>query len=206
MRGPGSWKLRLWEQLPDFITCEISNRYFWSLLNIFKISSVIVGNSESIAWKETTGSCSHPESVDPIRPENYLGSDVTPSTWWKRSLLHPPLISFSPKLNKHLQMSSRILASLNACGTLSAVAGDRSQGEISPASLLSESQNYPNCVYWHIYYFMWLRRIYEVFRVHSNPISYTQNFKVTCLITRLRSSRIFGNRKLRNWPETAKNA
>ena len=34
------------------------------------------------------------------------------------------------------------------------LAGDRSRGEISPASILSESRNYPNCVYWRIYYFM----------------------------------------------------
>ena len=33
------------------------------------------------------------------------------------------------------------------------LAGDRSRGEISPASTLSESRNYPNCVHWYIYYF-----------------------------------------------------
>ena len=47
---------------------------------------------------------------------------------------------------------------------------DPSRGEISPASILSESRNYPNCVHWRIYYFMWLRRIYKFFCVHSNPI------------------------------------
>ena len=46
----------------------------------------------------------------------------------------------------------------------------RSRGAISPASILSESHNYPNCVHWHIFYFMWLRRIYEFLCVHSNPI------------------------------------
>ena len=30
----------------------------------------------------------------------------------------------------------------------------RSQGAISPASILSESRNYPNCVHWLIVYFM----------------------------------------------------
>ena len=30
----------------------------------------------------------------------------------------------------------------------------RSRGAISPASILSESRNYPNCVNWHIFYFM----------------------------------------------------
>ena len=45
-----------------------------------------------------------------------------------------------------------------------------SRGAISPASILSESRNYPNCVHWHIFYFMWLRRIYEFSCVHSNPI------------------------------------
>ena len=37
----------------------------------------------------------------------------------------------------------------------------RSRSAISPASILSESRNYPNCVHRHIFYFMWLRRIYE---------------------------------------------
>ena len=50
------------------------------------------------------------------------------------------------------------------------LAGDRSRGEISPASILSEFRNYPNCVHWHIFYFMWLRRIYEFLCVHSYPI------------------------------------
>ena len=30
----------------------------------------------------------------------------------------------------------------------------RSRGTISPASILSESRNYPNCVHLHIFYFM----------------------------------------------------
>ena len=34
------------------------------------------------------------------------------------------------------------------------LAGDRSRGAISPASILSESRTYPNCVHWHIFYFM----------------------------------------------------
>ena len=34
------------------------------------------------------------------------------------------------------------------------LAGDRSRGSISPASILSESRNYPNCLHWHIFYFM----------------------------------------------------
>ena len=46
----------------------------------------------------------------------------------------------------------------------------RSRGAISPASILSKSRNYPNCVHWRIFYFMWLWRIYEFFCVHSNPI------------------------------------
>ena len=46
----------------------------------------------------------------------------------------------------------------------------RSRSAISPASILSESRNYPNCVHWHIFYFMWLRSIYEFLCVHSNPI------------------------------------
>ena len=50
------------------------------------------------------------------------------------------------------------------------LAGDRSRRAISPASILSKSRNYPNCVHWHIFYFMWLRRIYEFLCVHSNPI------------------------------------
>ena len=41
---------------------------------------------------------------------------------------------------------------------------------ISPASILSESRKYPNCVHWYIFYFMWLRSIYEFLCVHSNPI------------------------------------
>ena len=47
------------------------------------------------------------------------------------------------------------------------LAGDRSRGAISPASILSESRNYPNCVHWRIFYFMWLRRIYE-FTLYRN--------------------------------------
>ena len=61
------------------------------------------------------------------------------------------------------------------------LAGDRSQGiveaylrqsrgAISPASILSESRNYPNRVHWHIFYFMWLRCVYEFLCVHSNLI------------------------------------
>ena len=46
----------------------------------------------------------------------------------------------------------------------------RSRGAISPASILSESRNHPNCVHWHIFYFLWLQRIYEFLCVHSNPI------------------------------------
>ena len=34
------------------------------------------------------------------------------------------------------------------------LAGDRSRGEISSASILIEFHNYPNCVHWHIFYFM----------------------------------------------------
>ena len=46
----------------------------------------------------------------------------------------------------------------------------QSRGAISLASILSESRNYPNCVHWRIFYFMWLRRIYKFFCLHSNPI------------------------------------
>ena len=46
----------------------------------------------------------------------------------------------------------------------------RSRGAISPTSILSESRNYPNCVHWHIFYFMWLRCVYEFLCVHSNLI------------------------------------
>ena len=35
-------------------------------------------------------------------------------------------------------------------------------GAISPTHILSESRNYPDFVYWRIFYFMWLRRIYEL--------------------------------------------
>ena len=35
----------------------------------------------------------------------------------------------------------------------------RSRGEISSASILSESRNHPDCVHWRIYYFMCLGRI-----------------------------------------------
>ena len=55
------------------------------------------------------------------------------------------------------------------------LAGDRNRGAIRPASILSESRNYPNCVHWRIFYFMWIRRIYEFFYVHSNPIWKGQN-------------------------------
>ena len=34
------------------------------------------------------------------------------------------------------------------------LAGDRSQGEISPARILSKSRDYTNLVHWRIYYFM----------------------------------------------------
>ena len=54
----------------------------------------------------------------------------------------------------------------------------RSRVEISPASILSESRNYPNCVHWRICYFMWIRRICEFFCVHWNPILYTQNLPI----------------------------
>ena len=57
------------------------------------------------------------------------------------------------------------------------LAGDRSRGAISPASILSESRNYLNCVHWRIFYFMWLRRIYEFFCVHSNPIWKGWNYR-----------------------------
>ena len=30
----------------------------------------------------------------------------------------------------------------------------RSRGVIRPASILSESRNHPNCVHWHVFYFM----------------------------------------------------
>ena len=60
------------------------------------------------------------------------------------------------------------------------LAGDRSRGAISPASILSESRNYPNCVYWRIFYFMWLRRIHEFFCVHSNPIWKGRNCRDFC--------------------------
>ena len=46
----------------------------------------------------------------------------------------------------------------------------RSRGEISPASILSESRNYPNCAHWRIYYFMRLLCIYKFLCVHSNTI------------------------------------
>ena len=62
----------------------------------------------------------------------------------------------------------RILRVITRRATM--LAGDRSPGAISPVSILSESRNYSNCVHWRIFYFMWLRRIYEFFRVHSNSI------------------------------------
>ena len=72
--------------------------------------------------------------------------------------------------------SRRVMRSITRRATM--LAGDRSQGEISPASIFSESRNYPNCVHWRICYFMWLQRIYEFFYVHSNPIYYTQNLSI----------------------------
>ena len=50
------------------------------------------------------------------------------------------------------------------------LAGERSRGAISPGSILSESRKNLNCMHWHIFHFMWLRRIYEFLCVHSNPI------------------------------------
>ena len=68
------------------------------------------------------------------------------------------------------------------------LAGDRSQGvaeakprrsrdkaETNPRRDQScehcrESRNFPNCVHWHIFYFMWFRCGYEFSCVHSNPI------------------------------------
>ena len=70
----------------------------------------------------------------------------------------------------------RIMRVITRRGTM--LAGDRSQGAISPASILSESRNYPNFVHWRIFYFMWLRRIYEFFCVHSNPIWKGRNCRV----------------------------
>ena len=45
----------------------------------------------------------------------------------------------------------------------------RSRGAISLASILNESRNYSNYVHWHIFYFMWLRCVYEFLCVYSNP-------------------------------------
>ena len=62
----------------------------------------------------------------------------------------------------------------------------RSRGAINPASILNESRNYPNCVHWHIFYFMWLRRVYEFLCVHSNLIYYSSWFSSIALdISRL---------------------
>ena len=49
-------------------------------------------------------------------------------------------------------VSRRIMRVITRWATMLAV--DRSRGAISPASILSESRNYPNCVHWHIFYFM----------------------------------------------------
>ena len=81
-------------------------------------------------------------------------------------------------------MPRRIMRVITRRATM--LAGDRSQvvakakprrsrGAISPASILSESRNYPNCVHWHIFYFIWLRRIYVFLCAHSNPIWKGQN-------------------------------
>ena len=56
----------------------------------------------------------------------------------------------------------------------------RSRGAISRASILSESRNYPHSVYWHIFYFMWLRRIYEFLCVYSNQIWKGRNCRDNC--------------------------
>ena len=48
------------------------------------------------------------------------------------------------------------------------LAGDRSRGVISPASILSECRNYPNCVHWHIFYFMCHRRAKPFFATFNS--------------------------------------
>ena len=76
------------------------------------------------------------------------------------------------------------------------LAGDWSQGiveaksrrcrdEISPASILSESRNYPNCVYWRLYYFMTSAHLQVFLRTVESNLVYAES-----------SNRIFGNRKL----------
>ena len=70
-------------------------------------------------------------------------------------------------------VSGRIMRVITRRATM--LAGDRSRGAISPASILSESRNHPSCAHWHIFYFMWLRRIYEFLCVNSNPIWKVRN-------------------------------
>ena len=76
-------------------------------------------------------------------------------------------------------VSRRIMRIFTRRATI--LAGDRSQGVaeakprrsrdmISRVSILSESRNYPNCVHWHIFYFMWLQCVYEFLCVHSDLI------------------------------------
>ena len=57
------------------------------------------------------------------------------------------------------------------------LAGDRSRGEISPASILNESRDYLNFVHWRIYCFMWLAHL-RVFQRTLEFISYTQNLPI----------------------------
>ena len=81
------------------------------------------------------------------------------------------LVSNSRILILHLivyYVPRRIMRVITRRATM--LAGDWSRGAISPARILSESRNYPNCVHWHIFYFMWLRCVYVFLCVHSNLI------------------------------------
>ena len=69
------------------------------------------------------------------------------------------------------------------------LAGDRSQSEISPASILSDSRDYLNFVHWCIWY-----TILCDFGAFTSFSAYTR----IQLIYEKFSNRIFGNRKLQN--------
>ena len=109
-------------------------------------------------------------SSDPWKPGNHL-------EFCMRTLYS----NFFFLTNKHLfcinvivyYVPRRIMRVITRRATM--LAEDRSQGAISPARILSESRNYPNCVHWHIFYFMWLRCVYEFLCVHSNPIGKGRN-------------------------------
>ena len=94
-----------------------------------------------------------------VKNKNQILSILVKISWIYKLLRRKAIVYYVPR---------RIMRVITRRATM--LAGDRSRDAISPASILSESRNYPNCVHWHIFYFMWLRRIYEFLCVNSNPI------------------------------------